>query len=286
MIPNNELLFVERSGGYGTILVADRILYDEQSEYQRITVFENSVVGRALALDNMFNVSTHMEAFYHEPMAHLPLALNRGARRVLIIGGGDFGVASHVLKHPRIEEVTMCELDGLVLDVARTYFPEWARAESDPRFELVIGDGTAFVQQAAENRFDVAVIDSTDVYEPAQALMQPQFYAALRRALAPEGILIQLGVDMSYYRDAWKALVPNLARSFTHWKPVFVPIPFYFTGPWGLILASRTEASLDPGRIEQSFFDSIPNLQTLTATRVRGWFDLPPVYARFFESLR
>lgn len=32
-------------------------------------------------------------------------------RKVLIIGGGDGGVIREVLKHPRVEEIILCEID-------------------------------------------------------------------------------------------------------------------------------------------------------------------------------
>jgi len=281
----DELMFIERSGKYGTLMSTDRVLYDSRSDFQRITVFENDLVGRALALDNAFNVSTVMEAFYHEPMAHLPLAMASGARDVLIIGGGDFGVATHVLKHRSVRRVIMCELDGGVIEAARRFFPEWAEVEKDGRFELVVGDGVAYCREADAESFDAVIIDSTDVYGPAAALMSEEFYGYVKRALRPGGVLMQLSTDVMIYRDNWKILVPRLRTRFAAWAPVLVPIPFYLTGSWGLVMARKGEEPLDPAHVTAEYLKGIGGVKTLTPEGVRAWMAPPPYIQPFFEDL-
>lgn len=39
--------------------------------------------------------------------------------KVLIIGGGDGGILREVLKHPEVEQVTMCEIDEMVVEVSK-----------------------------------------------------------------------------------------------------------------------------------------------------------------------
>ena len=39
--------------------------------------------------------------------------------KVLIIGGGDGGILREVLKHPEVEQVTMCEIDEMVIEVSK-----------------------------------------------------------------------------------------------------------------------------------------------------------------------
>ena len=59
--------------------------------------------------------STEMDEFsYHEMMSHIVLYSHPNPQRVLIIGGGDMGVAREVLKHKCVELVDNCDIDEKV----------------------------------------------------------------------------------------------------------------------------------------------------------------------------
>ncbi len=270
---------------FGTFMVAKRVLFDERSAYQRVTVYETPDMGRVLMLDNVFNVSDVMEAFYHEPMAHIPLAMVDSPKRVLIIGGGDFGVASHVLKHQDVQELVMCELDPLVLDVARKFFPQWARAEQDHRMKVVVGDGDKYLNQVEKGSFDVIIVDSTDPYMFAPMLVSRDFYSKVANALKVNGVLMQIVADAIFFKDAWKEVIPNIKGVLKYITPIFLPVPFYATGPWGLMIARNGDMPIDPSRVSQDYLDSIVDLQTMTSNLVQGWFSLPPYIKRIFQDL-
>ncbi len=51
------------------------------------------------------------EHSYQEMITFLPLNSHPNPEKVLIIGGGDGGVAREVAKHPLVKEVTQCEID-------------------------------------------------------------------------------------------------------------------------------------------------------------------------------
>ena len=74
-------------------------------------------------------------------MAHVPL-LAQVAEDVLIIGGGDGGLAEEVLKHGNVKRLVMVRIDAGVIDFARTHLAELNRGcFDDLRLKLVIGDG-------------------------------------------------------------------------------------------------------------------------------------------------
>jgi spermidine synthase len=86
--------------------------------------------------------------------------------------------------------VTIAELDGGVIDFARTYLADLSRgAFDDPRVEIVLGDGAQFVA-TTDRRFDVIVVDSTDPIGPGTALFTPEFYADCKRVLQGGGVLV------------------------------------------------------------------------------------------------
>ena len=134
--------------GFRVNLKADRVLFDSETEHQRLIIFDNADFGRVMMLDSIVQVTTKDEFIYHEMMSHVPLFAHGRAKRVLIVGGGDGGVLREALRHPELEQVTLCEIDRGVIDLCRKYFPEIsAGAYDDPRTRIVIADGTKFVAE-------------------------------------------------------------------------------------------------------------------------------------------
>ena len=62
-------------------------------------------------LDEKIQVTEFDEFAYQEMIAFLPLNCHKNPENVLIIGGGDGGVAREVVKHPLVKSVTQCEID-------------------------------------------------------------------------------------------------------------------------------------------------------------------------------
>lgn len=118
---------------------------------QDVCVFDtDSIFGRVMTLDGVIQCTSYDEFSYQEMITHLPLcALPVAARRVLVIGGGDGGVVREVCKHDSVEEVHMAEIDAMVPEVSKKYFPQMAAGFADPRLKLTICDGIKFTQVRA-----------------------------------------------------------------------------------------------------------------------------------------
>lgn len=212
------------------------LLYDSETDHQRIKVFENPTFGRIMTLDDVVQVTEGDNFIYHEMLTHVPMLAHGEAKRVLIIGGGDGGMAREVLKHP-VERVTMVEIDAGVVEFSKQYLPSIsAGAFDDPRLDLVIADGAEFVR-STEDRFDVIIVDSTDPVGPGEVLFTDTFYGHAKRCLAEGGILVtQNGVpflqgeELTNTMRAFKAL-------FADWGCYLATVPTYAGGPmafgWG-----------------------------------------------------
>src|SRR6056297_3312274 len=122
--------------GYGQILQEIEVLYDSETAHQRLRVFTNPQFGRVLTLDGVVQTTEADEFIYHEMLTHVPILAHGAARRVLIVGGGDGGMAREVLRHASVEHVTMVEIDAGVVEFSKTYLPGVsAGAFEDPRLE-------------------------------------------------------------------------------------------------------------------------------------------------------
>ena len=116
-----------------------------------------------LLLDNVHNVCERDEFIYHEMIVHVPMMTHPNPKRVLIIGGGDGGSAREVLKYKDLEKAVMIDIDEVVVKSCKEHMPSLNNGAFDSdRLELIIGDGIDYVKKAADNSFDVIIVDSTD----------------------------------------------------------------------------------------------------------------------------
>lgn len=218
-------------------LSIDKLLYDSETRHQRLQVFENGTFGRVLTLDGVVQTTEGDNFIYHEMLTHVPILAHGAAKRVLIVGGGDGGMAREVLRHKSVAHVTMVEIDAGVVDFSKEYLPMLSQgAFDDPRLTLVIADGAEFMRQTQES-YDVIIVDSTDPIGPGEVLFTDTFYGHAKRALTEHGILVtQNGVpflqgeELTNTMRAFKAL-------FSDWGCYLATIPTYAGGPmafgWG-----------------------------------------------------
>jgi spermidine synthase len=198
-------------------LRADKVLYDSDTEHQRLVIFENATFGRVMALDGVMQTTEADEFIYHEMLAHLPIAAHGRVRKVLIIGGGDGGMLEEVLKHRAVEKVTMVDIDDTVVELAKRY--------------------TVFVKDCQE-RYDLIIVDSTDPIGPGEVLFTQQFYSDCKACLAEGGVIVtQNGVPFLQGGE--------LTGTLTALRPLFADaacylatVPTYVGGPMAFGWAS------------------------------------------------
>ncbi len=221
-----------------------KTLYDSETEHQRIKVFENGSFGRVMTLDGVVQVTEHDNFIYHEMMTHVPVLAHGSAEHVLVIGGGDGGMARAALAHPTVQKVTMVEIDGGVVEFCKDYLPGIsAGAFEDPRLNLVIADGADFMRDPGD-QFDVIIVDSTDPIGPGEVLFTDSFYGHAKAALKPGGIIttqngvpFMQGDELTNTMRAFQAL-------FADATCYLATIPTYAGGPmafgWGTDGAARS----------------------------------------------
>lgn len=250
---------------YGQRFLVTRTLYRKKTPYQTLEIFETPAFGRILALDGVCQATERDEFFYHEMMVHPALFAHGAARKVLIIGGGDGGILEEVLKHKAIERAVMVEIDGSVVDICKKYLGSiCGKAFDDPRTELIIADGVAYMGGTAE-QFDIILVDSTDPIGPAKALFGTDFYDACKRCLAPRGILVtQNGVPF-LQREELATTHKRLKKLFKDTGFLFVPVPTYVGGFMALSWSSQDarnrtvslktlDARFDKARIKTAYY--------------------------------
>ncbi len=223
-----ETLFEEL--GFRLTFKVDKVLYEVQTKHQHLVLFQNPFFGKMLMLDGATQITKKDEFIYQEMMSHTPLFAHGNARDVLIIGGGDCGIAEEVLKHKTVRRLTQVEIDPAVIEFSKEHFSEFTKPVfADKRFESVIDDGMKYVART-ERRFDVIIVDSTDPQGPGKVLFSRRFYAACKRCLNKGGVLVtQNGVPI-FQPSELTSSVTKFRKLFADGFCYVAAIPTYLGG--------------------------------------------------------
>lgn len=224
--------------GYGVSYKITKALHHEVSDFQEIQILETEGFGRMLVLDKCVQVTERDEFLYHEMLVHPAMCIHPNPKKVLIIGGGDGGTAREVLRHPDVQ-VDMCEIDGAVIEACKKYLPTMACAYDNPRLNLHVADGVAFMKDNSDT-FDLIIIDSTDPVGLAEGLVTSDFYQTCYEALHEDGAIVLQSESPLVHQQTIQKIHTNLKAVFPQTHLYTSPVVFYPTGFWSFTFASKT----------------------------------------------
>ena len=215
-------------------------LYSADSEFQRIEVFESAEFGRFLMLNGDIVFSEADEFVYNEMVTHVPMAVHPSVRRVLIIGGGDGGVATVYAQYPEIESIEVVEPDEQMVEVCREFFPEATAGFSDERVHVVHQDGLRFLRGRI-GEYDIIINDATDPFGHTEGLFTKEFYGSCYKALRDDGIMVYQHGSPFFDEDeqAFRAMHRKVYRSFPISRVYQAHIPTCPSGYWMFGFASK-----------------------------------------------
>lgn len=223
----------------------EEVILQIKDGIQDLCIIKNNCFGKVMMLDNVTQITSKDEFIYHEMMSHVPLFTLANAENILIIGGGDGGIAREVLKHKNIKKCTLVEIDENVVSFSKKHLPEISDgAFNNPKLDVIITDGAKFVENTKQT-FDVIIVDSTDPHGPGQVLFTKQFYQNCHNILKKDGILItQNGVPFLQPEE--------LVNSVKFFKEIFkfgtcitATIPTYIGGPMAMGFATNSSDNLN-----------------------------------------
>jgi thermospermine synthase len=253
------------------------IYHTSISEFQEVQVID-SYFGRTLVTDGKTQSTEHDEFVYHESLVHPPLfcsALLSGElqpdgtripgsapKSVFIGGGGELATAREVLKHNSIKRLVMVDIDPQVLEVCKTYMPQWGGEAviNHPKMELIVGDAHKYLMETQE-KFDVIIMDISDPIEagPGIALYTKEFYQRTVEVLnKPNGVFVTQAGSADFVphphafpessddddgKGSWcfSPILNTLATVFDHAIPYTAPVPS-FGEDWGFVMAFNGDA--------------------------------------------
>jgi spermidine synthase len=235
-----------------TSVRVEQQLFSGRSPYQQIDVFQTKEFGRMIVLDGEIVFSEADEFIYNEMVVHVPMAVHPHVRNVLIIGGGDGGVAKVLTQYPEIESIDVVEPDEMFVRVSRKYFPETAAGFDDDRVTIKNMDALRFLRRSTAC-YDLIINDSTDPFGHTEGLFTREFYGNCFRALREDGIMVYQHGSPFYEQDeaAFRAMHRKAYKSFPISRVYQAGIPTCPAGLWMFGFASKKYHPLkdfDPGR--------------------------------------
>ncbi|HEY4906161.1 MAG TPA: fused MFS/spermidine synthase [Candidatus Acidoferrum sp.] len=124
-------------------------------------------------------------------LGHLGAAFDPPPRRVLIIGFGSGMTASAVARYPDVERIDCVEIEPAVINASPFLDSLNRDVLSDPRVHVIFDDARNFLLTTHE-KYDLIISEPSNPWIAGVAtLFTDEFYAAVRRTLAPGGKLVQ-----------------------------------------------------------------------------------------------
>lgn len=181
---------------------------------------------KVLFLDGVQQSSLRGEAVYHEALVHPAMIAHPNPERVMIIGGGEGATLREVLKHKTVNEVTMVDIDGRLIELCRDYLPEWSDCSDligsdanscfdDSRASVEFKDAFGWFitsyggEERREKKFDVIIMDALDpddfIAIVGNLYNDSRFVESLFNGLSDNGVVRLVTLGVCLYAN-WPAL--------------------------------------------------------------------------------
>jgi spermidine synthase len=267
----------------------ERVIFEGQTKYQYVQIFENRMLGKMLFLDKKIQSAAIDERIYHESLVHPAMMTHPDPRNILIIGGGEGATLRETLRHKSVKKATMVDIDRQLVRLCQEHLPEWSSgAFEDPRALILFKDASTYVEKCRK-KFDVIISDLTEPLEngPSINLFTKEFFQKVSRLLTDDGVFVlQAGsTDISYNK-----FFSSCARTLQLVFPVVRPywnFMFSFYSPWGFVLASRKHDPLhrDETTFKKRFKDQKIKMLTYYHPGIHsGLFALPMYLERALKK--
>ena len=222
-------------------LYNEDIVHAESSPYQRIVVTRWRDELR-LYLNHNLQFSSRDEYRYHEALVHPGLAALPGARRVLVLGGGDGMAVREILKYPQVGSITLVDLDPRMTELfAQSPMLRDLNggALASAKLKIVNADALQWLEQSQEV-FDFVVVDFPDPSNHSLGkLYSTAFYRLLKQHVADTGHIVVQATSPMYARESFWTVVTTLEAAGWQTAPYHALVPSF--GEWGFILAGRRD---------------------------------------------
>ena len=221
---------------------APGILESRNSVYGNIAVAKKA--GQYTFFYNGVPVITapYPDKQFVQEFGNLPLLFHKGAKDVLVIGGGAGGLLNEILHHP-LERVDYVELDPLLIEMVKKYPTALTERElADKRVRIFNTDGRFFVR-TTHDKYDVILIGLSRPQDlSVNRLFSEEFFALVKRRFNPDGIFaIYLPGSLSYLSPELKDINASILNAL---KAVYGYVRI-IPGDYNILTASDSKGVME-----------------------------------------
>jgi spermidine synthase len=198
---------------FEVIKACGEVLFHRDGAYATTTIRKAPGGLLSLQVNGKTDASNKADMFTQRLVAHLPLLVHPDPREVLVIGLGSGVTAGAVLDHP-VEHVDVLEIAPEVVEASR-WFDELTGAPlDDPRTDLHVQDGRAWVQWT-DRTYDVLSSEPSNPWVAGMAnLFTEEYFRACRRRLRPGGVMVQWVQAYSTSPEDFRSVVATFQKVF------------------------------------------------------------------------
>jgi len=168
----------------------------------------------------------------HPGLASLP-----GARRVLVLGGGDGLAVRELLRYPSLESIQLVDLDPEMTGLFSTHPVLSAlngHSLTNPKVRVVNADAFPWLDSSAE-QFDFIVVDFPDPTSYSLGkLYTTAFYRLMSKHLSRHGLAVVQSTSPLFARQSYWCIAETLKQAGLKTYPYHLYVPSF--GEWGFVL--------------------------------------------------
>lgn len=226
-------------------LYRDRIIYMDQTEYQKIVLTKHRDDVR-LYIDGNCQFSTVDEYRYHEALVHIPMSELDSRSHVLILGGGDGMAVREVLKYDEVERIDLVDLDAEMIRICSTN-PNITSVNQNSlksdKLTIYNTDAYEYLEDS-EEQYDLIIVDLPDPNsESLNKLYSNVFYRMCKNCLKDTGVIAVQSTSPYYATKAFWCINKTIESEGMYVKAYHLQVPAF--GDWGFNMASKRELTED-----------------------------------------
>ena len=255
----------------------------EETDCHLAEVFRGEGCGLVYALDGRIQLAQNDEFMYHEMFAHTAAYAHESPERVLVVGGANGGLVRELLKHPCIEYIDVCDIDGALVEFCKKHIPGCRNALNNFKVSLHIMDGTEFIKQRV-GCYDLILIEGPDCNGKDMPFFSREFLLNCKLALKSGGVLAaQSGSHILHTEIALKQAL--LFQEFFRYSGYFaITVPSFSGGTTGVCIGCDTHEVNRPVRLPFRRF--IHRLKAYSAAMHKAAFILPQFWNKIASKLK
>ena len=254
----------------------------EETDCHLAEIFRGEGCGLVFALDGRIQMAQNDEFMYHEMFAHTAAYAHESPENILVIGGGNGGLVRELLKHPCVEHIDVCDIDGALVELCKKHLPGTRKALENFKVDITIMDGAEFIK-GKRSCYDMILVEGAEFNGRTQKLASKEFLAECKLALKPGGILAaQAGSHILHTEMVLKqaALFADLFRNSGYFT---ITVPSFSGGSTGVCIGCDEHEINRPIRLPFRRF--VRSLKAYSSAMHKAAFTLPPFWNKIASKL-